>query len=398
MSVLTLAWRYAWARPLDAALNIALLALGIGTICLVLLFSAQIENRLLRDAQGIDLVVGAKGSPMQLILSGVYHLDAPTGNMPLAEAQKLGANRLVRQAIPLALGDSFRGFRIVGAPHAYVELYDGRLAAGRLWDAPLQAVLGADVARVTGIAVGAKFVGAHGVGTGSSGDAHDEHPFEAVGVLEPTGTVLDRLILTAIESVWVMHEGHGAAPLPDASDREVTVVLLRYATPLAAATLPRFINDRTGLQAASPALETARLLRIVGVGVEVLRIFGFALVAVAALGVFVALYNAMRERRYDLAVMRALGASPRKLFAVVLLESLMLASIGALLGLVLGHAAAEGVGAWMAANQQPPITGLMLLPAEAWLLALAACAGLLAAAIPSWSAYRTDVAAVLAEG
>jgi len=397
MNIARIAWRYAWAQPLNAGLNVAMLALGIGTICLVLLFSSQIENRLLRDAQGIDLVVGAKGSPMQLILSGIYHLDAPTGNIPLADARKFGENRMVKQAIPLALGDSYRGYRIVGAPHAYVELYGGRVADGRLWQASMQAVLGAEVARSTGLAVGARFVGAHGIGE-SAGDAHDEHPFEVVGRLAPTGTVLDRLILTSIESVWEMHEDHGAAqPVADA-DREVTVVLLQYATPLAAATLPRFINDRTGMQAASPALETARLLRIVGVGVEVLRVFGVVLVAVAALGVFVALYNAMRERRYDLAVMRALGASPGKLFAVVLIEALMLAAIGAALGIVLGHAAAEGVGTWMAANQQPPITGATLLAEELWLLALAAGTALLAAAVPSWSAYRTEVAVVLAEG
>ena len=262
MNVAGVAWRYAWARPLDAALNVALLALGIGTICLVLLFSTQVGERLLRDARGIDLVIGAKGSPMQLILAGIYHLDAPTGNIPLAEARKLAANRMVKQVIPLALGDSYRGFRVVGAPHEYVAHYGGRLAAGRLWEAPMQVVLGAEVARATGLAVGAKFVGAHGIGE-QGGDAHEEHPFEAVGVLAPSGTVLDRLVLTAIESVWEMHEEHGAAP--DEAKREVTVALVSYASPLAAATLPRFINERTTMQAASPALETARLLRMVGV-------------------------------------------------------------------------------------------------------------------------------------
>ncbi len=395
MNVAGVAWRYAWARPLDAALNVALLALGIGTICLVLLFSTQVGERLLRDARGIDLVIGAKGSPMQLILAGIYHLDAPTGNIPLAEARKLAANRMVKQVIPLALGDSYRGFRVVGAPHEYVAHYGGRLAAGRLWEAPMQVVLGAEVARATGLAVGAKFVGAHGIGE-QGGDAHEEHPFEAVGVLAPSGTVLDRLVLTAIESVWEMHEEHGAAP--DEAKREVTVALVSYASPLAAATLPRFINERTTMQAASPALETARLLRMVGVGVEVLQIFGLALVVVSAVGVFVALYNAMRERRYDLAVIRVLGASPSKLFAIVLLEALLLALLGALLGIALGHGAAEAVGAWMAANRQPAISGALFLPQELWLVALAAGTGLVAAAVPSWSAYRTDVAAVLAQG
>lgn len=395
MNVAGIAWRYAWARPLDAALNVALLALGIGTICLVLLFSTQVGERLLRDARGIDLVIGAKGSPMQLILAGIYHLDAPTGNIPLAEARKLASNRMVKQVIPLALGDSYRGFRVVGAPHEYVAHYGGRLAAGRLWDAPMQVVLGAEVARATGLAVGAKFVGAHGIGE-QGGDAHEAHPFETVGVLAPSGTVLDRLVLTAIESVWEMHEEHGAAP--DEAKREVTVALVSYASPLAAATLPRFINERTTMQAASPALETARLLRMVGVGVEVLQIFGLALVVVSAVGVFVALYNAMRERRYDLAVIRVLGASPAKLFAIVLLEALLLALVGALLGIALGHGAAEAVGAWMAANRQPAISGALFLPQELWLVALAAGTGLLAAAVPSWSAYRTDVAAVLAQG
>lgn len=395
MNAAAIAWRYAWARPLDAALHVALLALGIGTICLVLLFSSQASERLQRDAEGIDLVVGAKGSPMQLILSGLYHLDAPTGNIPLAEVRKLAAHRLVRQAIPLALGDSFRGYRVVGAPHDYVAHYGGRLASGRLWEAPMQATIGAEVARATGLAVGASFVGAHGIGD-AGGDGHEQHPFTVVGVLAPTGTVLDRLVLTAIESVWEMHEDHAAKPAQEA-EREVTVALVRYASPLAAASLPRFINDRTGLQAASPALETARLLRLVGVGVEVLRMFGYALVAVSALGVFVALYNAMRERRADLAVIRVLGASPGRLFAIVLLEALLLALVGAALGLAIGHAAAEALGAWMAAQHQPAITGAVFLPAEAWLPVLAAVTGLLAAAGPSWAAYRTDVAAALAQ-
>jgi len=395
MNVVGLAWRYAWSRPLDAALNVALLALGVGTICFVLLFSTQVEERLLRDARGIDLVVGAKGSPMQLILSGVYHLDAPTGNIPLAEAKQLAANRFVSQAIPLALGDSFRGFRIVGAPHDYVAHYGGRLVSGRLWTGPMQAVLGAHAARATGAGVGARIIGAHGIGE-AAGEGHDEHPFEVVGVLAPTGTVLDRLILTAIESVWQVHEGHGTAAAGEEA-REVTVLLLRYATPLAAATLPRFINDRTGMQAASPALETARLLRMVGVGVEVLRVFGAALVLAAAAGVFVALYNAMRERRYDLAVMRVMGATRATLFTVILLESLLLALVGAVAGIALGHAGTEAVGGWMAAQQQPAVSGAVLAPGETWLLVLALGTGLLAAAVPAWSASRAEVASVLAE-
>src|SRR5688572_401923 len=122
---------------------------------MLLLVVGQLEERMGRDARGIDLVVGAKGSPMQLILAGIYHLDAPTGNIPLAAAQALARHRLVRKAMPLALGDSWKGFRIVGAGHEYVQHYGAQLQTGRLWEKSLEAVLGAEVAARTGLGVGA---------------------------------------------------------------------------------------------------------------------------------------------------------------------------------------------------------------------------------------------------
>ena len=120
MNLARLSLAYLGAKPLNTALNLVLLALGVGTIAFVLLATHQVEERMGRDARGIDLVAGAKGSPMQLILSAVFHLDAPTGNIPLTAAKQLAQNRAVKKAIPLALGDSFRGYRIVGTTHDYV--------------------------------------------------------------------------------------------------------------------------------------------------------------------------------------------------------------------------------------------------------------------------------------
>src|SRR5262249_45286030 len=154
------------ARPLVTALNLLLLALGIATITLLMLATGQIEQRMGRDARGIDLVVGAKGSPMQLVLSAVFHLDAPTGNIPLADAQALRRSRAVKKALPPALGDSYRSFRIVGTSHDYPAHYGSRLAAGRLWDAPMEVVLGAETAAATGLGLGAEFTGAHGLSAG----------------------------------------------------------------------------------------------------------------------------------------------------------------------------------------------------------------------------------------
>lgn len=399
MNLASLSASYLRARPLQTALSLILLSLGVATIVLLLLVVGQLEERMHRDARGIDLVVGAKGSPMQLILSGIYHLDAPTGNVPLAAAQQLASHRFVKYAMPLALGDSWKGYRIVGAGHEYPKHYGAKTASGRLWEKPMEAVLGAEVARRTG--VGASFVGAHGIG--GEGDAHAEAPYTVVGILGETGSVLDRLVLTSIESVWHVHEEH-QGPQDEAdrkameADREVTVVLLRYASPLAAATLPRQVNSQSELQAASPAVETARLFRIVGVGAEALRAFAIVLMLAAGLSVFIALYTALEERRYDLALMRALGASPRRLFGLLVLEGVALAAAGALIGVALGHLFASLLGAWLKSQQQYPVSGLAWRSEELWLAGAALAVGIVAALVPAWRAYRTDVSRTLSQG
>ncbi len=402
MNLARLSLAYLRAKPLNTALNLVLLALGVATIAFVLLATDQVEERMGRDARGIDLVAGAKGSPMQLILSAVFHLDAPTGNIPLAAAKELARNRAVKKAIPLALGDSYRGFRIVGTTHGYVAHYGGEPAAGRLWTEPMEAVLGAEAARATGLAVGGEFIGSHGIAEG--GEEHGDRPYKVVGVLKPTGTVLDRLVLGSVESVWFVHTHPEKHDDPKAvlaalreDEQEITALLIQYASPIAAATLPRFVNSTGTMQAASPAFESARLFRMIGVGVDVLRAFALVLVAAAGLSIFIALYNAMEERRYDLAVMRMLGASPGKLMRLVLAEAVALALVGAAIGLVLGHLAAEVVGGMLSAEQQGAITGRTWRAEELWLVALAAGVGLVAGLVPAWRAYRTDISHTLAQ-
>ena len=401
MNLATLSASYLRARPLNTALSLLLLALGVGTIVLLVLVVSQLEERMNRDARGIDLVVGAKGSPMQLILSGIYHVDAPTGNIPLAAAQALAKHRLIKRAIPLALGDGWKGFRVVGAGHEYPQHYGAKPVVGRLWDKPMEVVLGAEVAARTGVGVGARFAGSHGV-TGQ-GEEHGAAPYDVVGVLGRTGSVLDRLVLTSIESVWQVHEEqHRPGDEEDRKameeHREVTVLLVQYASPLAAATLPRQINSKSELQAASPAYETARLFRIVGIGVEALRGFAVLLILAAGLSVFIALYGALEERRYELAVMRALGASPARLFGLLVMEGLVLALLGAALGVVLGHALTGILGFWLESQRQYPVNGMQFRIEELWVAAVAAGVGLAAALAPAWRACRTDVSRTLAQG
>jgi len=397
--MIRLAWRYLWSSPLTTALNLLLLTLGLAAVTFVLRASAQVEAGLKRDLAGIDLVVGAKGSPMQIMLAGVFHLDAPTGNIPLATLALLKQQPLVAQAVPLSLGDSFQGYRIVGTTPEYIDLYGGKIAAGERWTKPMQAVLGAEVARTSGLKPGDRFAGSHGL---AGGDAHGEHAFEVVGVLAESGSVLDRLVLTDLASVWEVHgdhheahEGHDAAGAHEDEPREITLALVRYRSPIAAAMLPRWVNAQEGLQAAAPALETARLMRLVGAGTEVLRGFGIVLLAAAGLSVWVALLHAVRARQGDLAMLRMLGAPARRVAALIALEALLLAGLAALLGLAAGHGFVALLERLLAERQSLRLGALGLSTAE-WLVPLlAAGLALLAAAWPAWRAYRLDVTTLL---
>ena len=392
MTTLRLALAYLAARPLLTALHVALLALGIATIVVLLLFTAQAERRLERDAKGVDLVVGAKGSPLQLILSSILHVDVPTGNIPLSATRPIAADPMVASATPISLGDTVQGFRIVGTDASFLALHDARVAQGREFREEMEVVLGAQVAKRTGLGLGAAFAGSHGLA--DVGTEHGDHRYKVVGILAPAGSVVDRLVLTPLESVWEVHGAHGT--VPEAS-REVTALLVRYRTPIAAAQLPRRINATTALQAASPAYEAARLMNLVGVGVEALRAFALVLIASAALSIFIALTSALQERRYDLALLRTLGAPPRQLFALIAAEGMTLVGGGAILGLAVGHAAAEAIGRGLARSQSWGVTGFSWAPGEAVLVLLVLAVGALTCLIPAFQAYRRDPATVLLE-
>lgn len=402
MNLALLSWRYLWSRPLATLLNLLLLGLGLATVAFLLLAQDRLERAFERDLQGIDLVVGAKGSPLQLILAGVFHIDVPPGNIALADVQALAQNPMVAQVIPLSLGDSLLTYRIVGTTPDYVAHYGASLLQGRLWSGPMQAVLGVQVAQATGLGVGQAFAGAHGLGGG--GHLHKDTPYTVTGILQPCGCVLDRLVLTDTASVWAVHEGLAPGEFEGLSaedrlaieaDREVTLALVRFRSPLAAASLPRLVNSTTKMQAAAPAVEVTRLLSMLGVGTRLLQGLGAVLLLVAGLSVFIALWSAVRERRADMAMLRMLGAPPRRLVALLLLEAFWLALLACLLALLLAQGLSLLAGALWAAGQGLAIDhghwplALLAVPALAFGVAL------LAAALPALSAYRVDVASLL---
>jgi putative ABC transport system permease protein len=393
MKTFLLAWRYLWSRPLGAALNLLLLSLGLASVTFLLLVGHQLNTAFERDLAGIDVVVGAKGSPMQLILSGVFHIDVPPGNVPLSAVQALQKHPMVASIIPISLGDNFRGFRIVGTSHQYITHYQATLAQGRLWTVPMQVVLGATAARKLDLKLGDNFVGSHGLG--AAGHAHGDSQYTVTGILAPSGSVLDRLILTDTASVWKVHEDHTAMDDEDRKikqdEREITLALIRYRTPLAAMTFPRYINTSTEMQAAAPALEITRLLTMLGIGTEVLRAFAGVLLLTAGLSVFIALWSAVRERRSDLALLRMLGAPPIKIAALLLVEALWLGLLAAVLGVMGGQALATLIG-WMLQLDNSLLIGGLVWPVELLLVpALALGVSLMAAILPAFGAYRVSV-------
>ncbi|CAD5273633.1 MULTISPECIES: FtsX-like permease family protein [unclassified Imperialibacter] len=415
MNLFVLSWKYIKGKPLSTALNVLLLSFGIGIIVVLLLVSQQVEEKLSENASGIDLVVGAKGSPLQIILGSIYHIDYPTGNIPLNEAAKLARNRLVKNVIPLALGDSYKSLRIVGSTRGFAELYGLVLDEGALWADDYEVTLGAAAAQTLSLAVGDTFFGEHGMADG--GEAHDAHAYKVVGILQPTGKVVDNLILTSIPSVWLMHghdeEEDGHENLPDTvaiealgiavtaeqlEEKEVTSLLVQYRGPMAAVQLPRMVNTQSSMQAASPAFETARLFSLIGIGVDVVQGFAYLVIVMAGLSIFIALYNSLKERQYDLAIMRSLGASRLRLFIHIVMEGVIITLLGAGVGFVLGHGVVEILAQFILKGSSASITGLVFLPSELYILYISLLLGVIASLIPAINAYKTDISEVLAKG
>lgn len=459
MNLLRLSLANLSLSPLSTAVNILLLSLGTGSIAILLIATHLLSAALTRDAADIDLVVGAKGSPLQLVLSGLYHADIPTGNIRLSEARTWMEHPMVESAIPLSLGDSHKGFRIVGTNEDYVDIYDGQLAEGKLPSNLLEIAIGSSVSKATGLSLGATFAGQHGLD--GAGHAHDEDSYTVVGIFEASDTVLDRLLITTLESVWLVHgesrpnsetydttqtnrshehedvDAHADAEASEAmlddhhegehvehqlqhqhqhedesiseyvGDKEkqttahaeaqaITVLLVKYATPIAAITLPRKINDESALQAASPAYEITRLLQVIGIGIGWLQAFAAILVASAVLSIFAALYASLKARRNDLAVLRCLGATRSELFMLLLFEGVILTTAGIVFGLIAAHGGIELTAIALGDAQNFPFTGFVWAPTEFVLVGGLLAAGVLSSLIPSWQAFSTDVPRTLA--
>lgn len=423
MNLLKLSWRNIIYKPLNMALSLILFALGIGLIAFLLLVNDQVKENFDKNLAEIDLVIGAKGSPLQMILCNMYHIDNPTGNISVGDARPFLSprNPLIKTAVPLSLGDSYKGFRIVGTDHKFLELYKAEIGEGDLFERDYEVNIGRTVAKDLGLKIGDTFESTHGfMDDEDMGHDHGE-AFVVKGIFAPSGTVVDHLIVTNTPSIWHVHhteesnesqdtedhsghdhEGHdhdhsehsvSNFNLLDHPDEEITSILVQFKNKknFQALNLPRNINQNTPLQAATPAIEMNRLYDLLGVGVDTIRQLALLIAIVSGISIFISLFNALRERKYELALMRVNGASPFKLFSLILLEGLILAVIGSLIGLALGHIALGFFGDMASERYNYSFTVFKFLKAEIWLFVASLVIGTIAAIVPAVMAYKTEI-------
>ncbi|MFT5885035.1 MAG: putative ABC transport system permease protein [Arcticibacterium sp.] len=392
-----LVWKKIWHKRLSSFLCILLMAIGVAIISLVANLSKQLEGNFTKSIAGIDMVVGAKGSPLQLILSSVFHIDAPTGNIPLEEVHKLEKNRLVKEIIPLSYGDNYRGYRIVGSDQTLISHYKAEISEGRFVTEKLEVVLGTKAARLLELKVGDSFESAHGLD--AEGQSHDEQAYSVVGILKPNNTVLDQLILCNLESIWAIHNhetDEGNEVVEAHVNESITAALVKFRSPMGLMTLPRMINENTKMQAALPSIEINRLFKLFGTGIQIARYLAFLIVFISGISVFISLYNSLKEQRNEKALMLTLGASRGKVFIQLLLEGLFLSFIGYILGIFLSKLVLVVLSKVLAEANISQLEIWEFAQSEIYLLAMALCIGILSAAIPALGIYKINISKTLA--
>lgn len=397
MNITRLSWQNLLSNPLNTILCLLLMTLGVGIISLVLLLNNEIEQQLQKNVKGIDMVVGAKGSPLQLILSSVYHIDNPNGNISLKEVEKLQKNPMVKSSIPLSFGDTYNGFRIVGTSYDYPKLYQAKLKEGRLWTKALEVVVGSAAAEINNLKIGDSFHGSHGLIEG--GEVHDQFSYEVVGILEPSNSTIDKLILTNTESIWKVHNHDSDTHVCNDPDHHheheekegamITALLVKFKSPVAFIQLPRKVNETTNLQAAVPSFEINRLINLLGFGAQTINMIAIIIMIVSGLSIFISLFNSLKKRRYELALMRVHGASRWQLVKLVLLEGILLSIFGTILGVIISRLSLFA----MTFLIDTGFTSIhfKLISEELWLFPVSLFIGLLASLIPTIQTYNINI-------
>lgn len=423
-----LAWKNLWFKPLNTVLSVILLTASVAIITLLILLQNQFDKKFNKTIDGIDMVLGAHGSPLQVLLSSVYHIDAPTGNIDYEEAQKWMQNPFVKEAIPLSFGDNYKGYKILGTTENYIVKYQGNYAQGTIFKNPLEVVLGGELAANLNIKIGDVFLGSHG--DNEHGEIHENSEYKVVGILEINGSVLDNLIISDLETVWKVHDHESGHAHGDATEhgtdthdhdhdhdhahdhdhdhvhdhdihekeaKQITAVILSFKNKMALFSWPRLITENTKMQPVLPALEINRLINMFGIGIDTLTFLAYGIMLLSGISIFIALYNRLKERKYEFALLRISGANPFELFGLVLIESILLCLVGFVFGTIFGRIALYFISISSQDEFKMSFNPLEVIwNTELYLLSLTLFVGFISALIPAIKAYKLNISKTLA--
>jgi len=411
-TLLGLALRSAWNRRLTLGLTLAAVALSSLLLLGVERLRADLRASFAMSVSGVDLVVGARGSPVQLMLYSVFRMGEVSQNMSWASVQWLEQQPGVAWTVPVSLGDSHRGYPVLGTTPAYFDRFrygdrrELRLVAGRRFEGVFEAVLGAEVAERLGYRLGEQIALAHGSGEGPTAE-HSDRPFVIVGILGRTGTPVDRSVHVSLQSMQALHlDWAGGAPIPglaipapmlrkfDLTPKSVTAVFVGLDNRAAVFGLQRAVNGHGGeaLMGVLPGVALDELWQLVAVAERYAQLVSLLVVAVGLTGLVAVILAGLNERRRELAILRSVGARPLDIFALLALEGGTLALAGSVLGAALVWVLVLMLGPWLQANY-----GLTLASgppgATEWrLLAGIIAVGVAAGLLPGWRAYRLSLA------
>jgi putative ABC transport system permease protein len=411
-----LAWKNIWFKPLNTVLSVILLTSSVAIITTLILVGKQFEEKFSSNIENVDLVLGAQGSPLQLILSSVYQVDTPPGNISYDSAKVWMNHPFVEKAIPLAFGDNYRGYKILGTTTDYLAKFNAKVIDGVLFEKNFEVVVGSEIAQKLNLQVGEEFFGSHG--DAKEGEVHDNYAYKVVGIASKTGKVVDNLIVCTIPTVWQMHHQHEENPAhgeeghvhePDEHEHveadltidepnmEITAVLLKIRNQMAKLTWQRVIPQNTKMQAVSPAFEVNRLFGLFGIGVTALQYLAYGIMMISGISIFIALYTTLKERESEFALLRVNGARRFQLLKIVMMESLLLCVVGFIFGSILGRIALNMLSNASEADFKmsfDPYT--FLWQKEGVLLLVTLLVGCIAALIPAIKAYNLNISKTLA--
>jgi len=411
MPIVSLAWHSLMNRRFTAMLTLISVALSVALLVGVERLRNETRSSFANTISGTDLIAGARSSPAQLLLYSVFRIGDATNNMSWRSYQDLRSHPKVAWSVPMSLGDSHRGFRVLGTTGGYFEHYRHarqktlQLAQGRVFDDIYDAVLGAEVARKLGYRLGDQITLAHGAADVAFA-RHGDKPFRVAGILEPTGTPVDHTVHVGLEGIEAIHIGwQSGAPLPgtgasaeqtrnmDLTPKTITAVLLGLKSKVATFQVQRFINEyrQEPLSAILPGVALNQLWDLIGIAENALLLVSVFVVIVGMFGMLTALMTGLNERRREMAILRSVGARPIHVFALIMGEAGFLTLLGVTLGVAALHVILLVARPVM--QSQFGISLALGTPSltEAGLLASVILAGFLVGAIPSYRAYKLSL-------